>query len=305
MNTSTATNNVEYLNQDLLTLKGNFVDSWLSQYESKDTRRVYAQPIKEFFAVSSPSQVNLKMVQNISTTQVQNYINKISTSSKKTINRKLSTLSSLIDYVNDLGDSCDIKVRNPFNSKRTRRIAKTQSSTEEKIIEIFSAEEREQLFNVITVNRDYVLFKLLFNTGIRRSEVINLTPNDIFTENNKLWLRANGKGRKIRLIPLNKEIKELLDTVETNPSQRYFTFSADNIYKMLQKYCAKAGIVKNKISPHIIRHTYASILRSKNISIETIQKLLGHENIKTTIDYIHDIDKALTHTNVIESIGVI
>lgn len=160
--------------------------------------------------------------------------------------------------------------------------------------------EIERLFSVIDVSkpkglRDYTMLYLMLMTGMRVSELLNLKVSDIDFPNSYITIRM-GKGRKDRIIPLNKNVKEalynyiklvkpkngLFDNESSSKSRR-------GVLYVIRKYCKKAGIDK-KVTPHTFRHTFATLLLKKGENIRLVQALLGHSNISTTAIYLHIID---------------
>lgn len=295
-------NNVEYLNQDYLTLKGNFVYEFLYNNYAESSYRTCEEPIRTFFNVDSISHITLEMLQNTSHNQVERYFRQHRGQKYLTLNKKRCVLSKLYEYVNALGMQCDIEVKNYFDSMLIKQLVKNLSSSSTNTVEVFTKKEREKLYSVIKLPRDYVFFKVLFNAGLRISEAVNLRPSNIIYSEEAYWIVVfQGKGDKSRLIPITREIRYLLDKIEYK-NDKYFDFTQDNANKMIKRYSKKAGIQKKKISPHITRHTYASALRANNVPLEKIQQYLGHSDIGTTIKYIHQIDQSADLHSIIDGI---
>lgn len=159
--------------------------------------------------------------------------------------------------------------------------------------------------------KDIAITELLLNTGIRVSELCNLTMNDVEITERKGIIRVMGKGRKYREVPLNSEVrkylKEYLDVRPYNTSEYVFIsqktgtkMTRTAIYEMLKKYGELAGI---KVSPHMLRHTFATFsLRNKGVDLRTLQDLLGHEDLNTTARYTKPTmeDKARAVENIFD-----
>jgi len=133
--------------------------------------------------------------------------------------------------------------------------------------------------------KDLVL--LAVNTGLRQMELLTLTKEQIdlnsgiITLNNRTHIT---KSRKIRVIPLNATAREILNKrIALNP---IFPFTADKTIKLMKKYREKAEI-RNELSFHSLRHTFASWLVQKGVPILNVSKLLGHSDVKTTQIYAH------------------
>jgi len=147
--------------------------------------------------------------------------------------------------------------------------------------------------------RDRALFELLYATGLRVSELVSLTVNAINVEAG--FVLVMGKGSKERVIPVGEEAlkwlrRYLLEArqliLRTRTSKYLFTnrfgarLSRQGFWKIVKKYCLKAGIVK-KISPHTLRHSFASHLLAGGADLRSVQTMLGHEDISTTQIYTH------------------
>lgn len=290
-------------NQDQLVLRGNFTDKFLATYKSKATQRAYKHDILEFFNVSNTHQITLGMIKSISATQTLNYLQDIVAKGNElsTVNRKICAMRSLLDYVNFLGLSCDIKVENIFANPFLKSSVQNQANKSNNEIDTFKPHEVEKLLMVTKekakIPQHYIILKFLFNSMARREEIVNIMPEDIFqTTNNNgeieygLRLRIT-KGRKERSIYISHEMKELLDSITFAPGCPIFNYTADNVYKILQKYCKLAGISKVQISPHIARHSGMTIADDRGAELENIQNTVGHKNKSTTQGYIHSSKK--------------
>ena len=143
--------------------------------------------------------------------------------------------------------------------------------------------------------RDRALLTLLYATGIRASECAGLTEADMDFENQTI--RVMGKGGNERRIPLHKEVVQVLRQYQTSrePVGRREAFfrsrggrglSRNAIYERVHRYGRKAKIDK-ELSPHRLRHTFATHLMKAGERLNTIQELLGHRCISSTQIYLH------------------
>ena len=182
-----------------------------------------------------------------------------------------------------------------------------------KLPKVLTREEQERILSVpnhryVTAHRNYVLIRLMLNTGLRLSEATNLRWRDVNLTSGKLEV-IEGKGGKDRNLWLNvddlemlKEWKErqtekadkALEYVFTSMSQDTIGNRLDNRYvqQMVRRYAKKAKI-KKKISPHTFRHTFATDLYSNTRNIRLVQKALGHNQLSTTMIYTHIVDSEL------------
>jgi len=174
---------------------------------------------------------------------------------------------------------------------------------EKKLPTYLTNEEIAKLFNIrLTKPVDYrnkAILEVMYATGARISEVINLELNQIDFE--ECIIRVVGKGKKERIIPLDDVAIDALDNyinnyrpfLIKNETCNYVflnkngeKISRQMIFKMLKNLANKAGITK-EISPHTLRHSFASNLLNNGADLRVIQELLGHENLETTEIYSH------------------
>ena len=147
--------------------------------------------------------------------------------------------------------------------------------------------------------RDRALLELMYATGLRVSEAAALGLEDIRFDSG--YLRCRGKGGKVRVIPFGGQARARLETylAEARPlfaggaeGARVFLtyrgrgFSRQGIWKLIKTYARRAGIDK-PVSPHTLRHSFASHLLANGAPLRVIQELLGHADIATTQVYTH------------------
>lgn len=162
---------------------------------------------------------------------------------------------------------------------------------EKKIPIVLTKQEVIQLINSSSTAKSRLILQLLYSSGLRVSELVNLKPNDLDFNENIGWVRA-GKGKKDRMIILSKKLSSKLKKfIEKNKEWNY-VFSKENplttrnIQKIIQKITFKAGI-KKSVHPHTLRHSYATHLLENGVDIRKIQMLLGHSSLSTTERYTH------------------
>ena len=146
--------------------------------------------------------------------------------------------------------------------------------------------------------RDYLMLLLSVASGVRVSELIHLTTNDFNYKAKRI--RVVGKGNKERLVPLDAKTCDLLEDYIHHERQVYDKLGNKEIflnhfgkmicreefYNILQKYACEAGISEH-LSPHKLRHTFATTLLDGDEDLRSIQELLGHSDIATTTIYTH------------------
>ncbi len=177
-----------------------------------------------------------------------------------------------------------------------------------KLPKVLSRTQIESLLNVINPDdplalRDRAILELFYATGLRVSELCNLELSDI--DLNVSVLKCMGKGRKERIVPLNKmavkaielyirNLRPLLDEHHKQTklflSRRGKPLDRHNTWRMIKKYAGLAGLNIGKVSPHTLRHSFASHLLEAGADLRIVQELLGHAKVDTTQIYTH-IDK--------------
>lgn len=157
----------------------------------------------------------------------------------------------------------------------------TLNETELNQLKAVRFEKKEQIWT-----RNNLLLDFLFYTGIRVSELVNLKHSD--WENNHL--KILGKGNKIRYIPLTPWLIEKI-----NPYSKEYLFTSCQGLKISREYIVRLirkrtllATIKKKITPHTFRRSFATLLNDKGAKLTTIQKLLGHSQLQTTANYIHN-----------------
>lgn len=153
--------------------------------------------------------------------------------------------------------------------------------------------------------RDKAIMELLFSTGLRVSELCSL-PRDMDLSADEFSVR--GKGEKVRVVFLSSGAKEAIknylakrkdmddslfvQNARNSKSQRTLQLTSRSVERIIKHYGAKAGITK-KVTPHVIRHSFATDLLQNGADLRSVQMLLGHANIGTTQIYTHLTDKHL------------
>ncbi|MFT4308996.1 MAG: tyrosine-type recombinase/integrase [Candidatus Woesearchaeota archaeon] len=161
---------------------------------------------------------------------------------------------------------------------------------------VLTVREIELLFGSAGSKKSALIMKTLYSTGIRVSELCNLKRDDIDSDNGFLTVRM-GKGKKARRTVIDKNLASLL----LDMANEGHIFSANNgsrptersIQMILASARKRSGITK-KVTPHTLRHSFATHLLENGTSIRVIQELLGHENLQTTQIYTHISERELS-----------
>lgn len=159
--------------------------------------------------------------------------------------------------------------------------------------EVLSREEMKNIFAQLSNLKHRCMISLIYSAGLRRSELLNLTPKDIISE--RMLIRIAGKGKKCRYSLLSERLLNELRAYyrEYKPQKWLFEgeqageqYSPSALVKILKEAARKAGI-KHRVHLHMLRHTFATHLLEQGTDLRTIQELMGHTDIKTTAIYLH------------------
>lgn len=177
----------------------------------------------------------------------------------------------------------------------------------ERKIEILEPDELLRLLNSPDGNdlkslRDKAILETLFSTGLRLSELCSLN-RDINIKKGEIQIK--GKGGRVRVVFLSEYAKKALEKylkerqdkepalfISISKNQPYKRLSPRAVEKIIKYYAKKAGILK-KVTPHILRHQFATDLLSSGADLRSVQLLLGHKNLSTSQIYLHIVDKEL------------
>ena len=179
---------------------------------------------------------------------------------------------------------------------------------EKKLPKYLYYEDLEKILNTPDLNtntgiRDALILELLYVTGIRVSELVNIKIQDIDISNQKI--KITGKGNKQRIVMYGKKCQELLDkylnirNLLLKDNNDYLILGVKGkkindrvIRNIINNLSIKAGL-NLKISPHTFRHTFATHMLNEGADLRSVQELLGHENLSTTTIYTHVTNERL------------
>tara|TARA_B100001778_G_scaffold73242_1_gene58485 strand:+ start:3021 stop:3878 length:858 start_codon:yes stop_codon:yes gene_type:complete len=243
---------------------------------SKNSLNNYLVDLDQFFfdQDSNSSNINIKIKTYIAQLRKRN----LKTSS---VNRKISTLKNYLKFLHTekIIDQIDFQEFESLSSVK-------------KIPKAISKSQMEQIFEDLKKSKQtnaglYILIlKLIYLSGLRISEALNLKWSDINHQDNSIYVY--GKGSKERKVFIINDYLVQLKNLEKN-NQYIFTInkkkiSTRSVNKFLQN-CYDNSLIKNKLSSHIFRHSFATTMLENNADIRHIQKLLGHSSISTTEIY--------------------
>ena len=282
-----------------------YVDSFLDAESAEKgaalaTILSYKSDLQQFFSFSGAI-----APQDLTEERIEKFLQHLQTSgyAPKSMARKLSTLKDFCRFL--------------YSEKviSTNPAAYILTPKQEKPLPKFlSVEEIEQLIDTAFAKKDYrywrigVMIELMYATGLRVSELVGLPENSI--NYGKKLVTLVGKGNKERIVPIaarvitalqeylplrNEFIKKSSSSTWLFPSLTAVSghLTRDAFYKDLKKLAADCGIYPSRISPHVLRHSFATHLLNNNADLRSVQKMLGHENITTTEIYTHIIPQKL------------
>lgn len=224
--------------------------------------------------------------------------------SKRSQARVLSSLHSFYKWMIMEGEMTD----NPSDAIEAPKLGKYLPA-------VLSVEEVDRLIAAVDLDsafgkRDRAMLETLYGLGLRVSELVSLRISSIWTEQG--FVSVIGKGDKQRLVPLGGMARDAIrdylevrgpaadressDILFLNRFGRALTRIA--VFKMIKAYAVKAGISK-EISPHTLRHSFATHLIENGADLRAVQEMLGHESILTTEIYTH-IDSTTWQRNILE-----
>lgn len=169
----------------------------------------------------------------------------------------------------------------------------TRAKEYKSLPEVLSRNEVARILACLSNRKHRCMISLIYSAGLRRSELLNLTPKDIISE--RMLVRIMGKGRKCRYSLLSEKLlKDLREYFKEYRPQKWLfegetpgeQYSASALVKILKEAASRAGI-KHRVHVHMLRHSFATHLLEQGTDLRTIQGLLGHNDIKTTSIYLH------------------
>ena len=242
---------------------------------------------------------NIDIPQNVTFKIVRNWISYLLESGLKarSVNRKISSLKSYFKFlvISNYSDSNPtLKITSPKTSKRLPVFIE-----KEKINSLLDTKFFDDNF---IGYRDKLIIELFYFTGIRLSELLNISIKDVDFNNSQI--KVLGKRNKERLIPLTYTlISELKNYINKHNLNRYLFVDENNkklyskkVYRIVNKYISKVSSIKKK-SPHILRHSFATHMLNNGADINAIKEILGHANLSATQVYTHNSIKKLKNVH--------
>ena len=277
--------------------KDQHVDSFLNSLIiqkglSKNTIQSYESDIYQLYQWNLSK--NKKRMTEIKKSDTSQYISYLFSQNLKSssVNRKISSLKTFFNF---LLKKKLIKA-NPFAEQimPKKPISLPKSISEDDVVKLLGAPKVDTVIGL----RDRAMLELLYASGVRISELVNIKYSDLDLERN--IMKVFGKGSKERLVPFGedasqwisayidqrKKNKELASIKYIFLNNRGSKISRHAFWHRLKDYCLEIGL-KNDISPHTLRHAFATHLLNRGADLRSVQVLLGHSDLSTTQIYTH------------------
>jgi integrase/recombinase XerC len=214
--------------------------------------------------------------------------------SPKSINRKISSLKAFFKYQLKLKKITVSPVSTITSLKVNKRLP---TFVAEKDIKVLL--EHDFFRETFAGKTDFLIFEILYQTGIRRSELINLRETDI--DKSRGIIKVLGKGNKERMIPVNNNLLNLIGEYVSEKQKNFPELSSDillvgkkgktlgqkYVYNIVKKNLGKVSTTEKK-SPHVLRHSFATHLTNNGAQINAVKELLGHSSLAATQIYTHN-----------------
>ena len=250
---------------------------------SKHTVSAYLRDVKVFEKFLA--QNDCKISNEINYSFIRQWIVSLSEKrySKTSINRKIASLKSYFNFLVNI----DIIESSPLKGHKNLK-------SSSKIVIPFSEDEIMQVFENFNdskiSDRDKLIIEIFYSTGLRREELINIKIQDIFLKEG--LIKILGKRSKERLIPILPSLsKNLKNFISNNNNSKYLfetkklkKISVSTVYRLINKYFRLVSS-KVKVSPHVLRHTFATHMLNNGADINTIKEILGHSSLSSTQIY--------------------
>ena len=277
-------------------MKRDLIDSYLIYLDkelnySEDTIESYKRDLINYQEYLDKKNISYKNITKLEILDYLKYLDDIKLNNKS-ISRHLSSLRSFYNYlveIKDIDSNIFKRIKNP--------------KVEKKLPNYLSINEVEELLNSIKEDtkeeiRDKCLFELMYSTGMRVSEVSDLKLKSINISDNTI--RVLGKGSKERIVLYGEYFRDIINKyfkvrneflIKGNIDNLFINKNGDKLSResiayIVNKVERKSGI-NHKISPHILRHSFATHMLDNGADLRTVQELLGHENLDTTEIYTH------------------
>lgn len=281
------------MNEANLTLLDEFTDRlWLEEGLSRNTLESYRRDLAQFAVWLEKNAA--KMLLKAERADIERYLGiRAPVSKPRSVGRLVASLRRLYRFALREG-RIDIDPTQQLGSPKIPR-SLPKSLSEDEVEKLLNAPDAEQLLGL----RDRAMLETLYATGLRVSELVALKVGEVSLDMGVV--RVTGKGDKTRLVPLGEEALDWITRYlrEARPmlldgqladamfvTQRGDGMTRQAFWYLIKRYAVLAGIAKH-MSPHVLRHAFATHLLNHGADLRVVQMLLGHADISTTQIYTH------------------
>lgn len=268
-----------------------FLDAlWMERGVSENTLSAYRSDLQKYALWLDKDKCQMVVAEE---SHVRNYLASMQGRTARTMARHLSSIRRLYSYLVREG----MMKHDPSARIEAPKIGRSlpKSLTETEVEELLKAPDTGTSLGL----RDRTMLEILYAAGLRVSELISLQLGQVNLRQGVV--RVLGKGSKERLVPLGEEAVEWLTRYQQNarveilgqkisdalfPTKRGDAMSRQAFWYLIKRYAVIAGINKT-ISPHVLRHAFATHLLNHGADLRVVQMLLGHSDISTTQIYTH------------------
>ena len=270
---------------------------------SANTLEAYGRDVEEFLTYCGG--LALKEISRDDVGDFVQYLGRVGRA-PKTVARKLSAVREFFKFLYTEKDIKDNPAADVLTPKQEKPLPKFLSEDEIKRLIAAAKECSGPKGRQMTA-----MLELMYASGLRVSELVSLPENCINFDRRQVFVR--GKGSKERVVPVAPAaIQAVFDYLEQrdcfiregrrsiwlfpSKSSRSGHISRDTFFKRLKELAVKAGIYPSRVTPHVLRHSFATHLLNHNADLRSVQKMLGHESINTTEIYTHILSDKLLET---------
>jgi site-specific recombinase XerD len=284
-----------------------FLDFLKNKFQIEDAKKIDEKMLREYRLFLNRQAAKPQQKSEIKNFKNSQYINTDETLKKRTQNYYLIALRSFLKFL----------AKNKIESIKADQIELAKVGEREldlitptELSNILNAPEEKMMkmkTDKLKMLRDKAILETLFSTGLRVSELASLGRNIDLKQDS---ISVRGKGEKVRVVFFSEDAKSALrnylkERIDPSPfmfinhskinpksSEDFASLTSRSIERIVKEYASWCGINK-KVTPHVLRHSFATNLLGNGADIRAVQKLLGHANISTTQIYTHVTDKEL------------
>ncbi len=268
------------------------------QHYSPTTIKEYTRELNKFYDFLESESMELEELQLV---DIEDYVFSKDVN-ERTKNRTLSSIKSFYNYLHSRG----IVANNPAKGVKSIKLRrKNPVFLQEDEYQLLMQTISEQASGFVGL-RDKTIVSLLLGTGMRVSEITSMQMGcEQKDRTGRYSLEVMRKGQEMDYVYINHKISILFEaylcerrTLQSDSDFIFLTYrqkplDRTAVYRMVKKYLEMSGLDKKKMGPHVLRHTFATALMSKDVSLYKIKELMNHKSLSTTQNYLHVMEEDL------------